>query len=632
MSLLILIGLALLVLGLAASALAASRTGAARAFVETTRHVAAWAAGLSAAAIALVLARGGIPSSLPVPFATPIGSTGLALDAIGCAFGLPIALGGALALGCCPTHLVWRQAALASASLLLVIAGDEILLLVATAAAALAAWGLSGEAALASLLAIGALAPLLPGGGIEGGDGLAVLRAVGAAHGTDVLGTVCASGLGLLFLARRPRELPGADGVVAAVGALLFVRFAFDLGGLSRSRPSGAAVALAGIACSLFAVRRALLSIMLDTVVDALACVGKGVVTLAIGVGCLARGSDLPASVAAAMGSALLLLLLLAVAVPIAVGTLGLIGSEAGSLRLGATGGLVSTAPRLAALLAVPLGALVFLPPLPGFAPAWMIADLLLRPERLGGSTLPVLGILLLGLFALVLGLSLAASLRIGVVVLLGSPRTPRAAAATDPAASAIPRSFRVGLAILAVLALVPGPILLLLSPGLATLAGTAGAAEAGWFAVGTIHGGASLPPLLVAIPLVVGLTLAWRAGRIAGAAEPQPIWDGGAAAPPDWLPFGEPRAQVSAAFLGRQLDDMLGAGTSAGPLPGEGRHARVRPPGLMRQARIRVHVARRGLGHAVRRASMPHASARDWSLTLLALLGLAALLAGSLL
>ena len=636
MSLLVLIGLALLGLGLAATALVAHRFQGQASLEAPIRRVATTLAGLAAAGILLVLFRGGVPSSLPVPFGTPIGSTDLALDAIGCAFGVPVMLGGAFSLATSAARLLWRQAFLVAAAVLVVIAGDEILLLVAVTAAALAAWGLSVEAALTSLLAIGALAPLLPGAGIEGGDGFASLRAIGAVHGSGLLGAACSTGLGLLFLGRRPRALPGADGVLASLGALVFVRLGLDLGGPAGAFPTGLVIALSGVALSLLAVRDALLSIMLNEVVDALAATAKGVVLLAIGVFCLARGSDLAASDAAAIGATLLLLLTLAIATPIAVGALERIEIETGSLRLGATGGLLSTAPILAMLLAVPLGSLVFLPPLPGLAPAWMIADLLLRPDRLGGSTLPVLGILLLGSFALVLGLSLVAFLRVGLLVLLGRPRTPRAAAALDPPALAAVRPLIAGLGLLAALALLPGPVLLLLSPGIATLADTAGATGAGWFTVGTITGGAVLPPLLVAFPLAIGAILAWRAGRVADAGDPEPIWDGGGAPPPDWLPFGEPRAQIPAPFFGRELGEMLGLATPRGALPGEGRMARVRPPVSVRQARIGVHAARRGLraawGDAWRRAPTPGGRAPDRSLQLLALLGLAALLGGSLL
>ncbi len=641
MSLLVLIGFAFLCLGLAGVA-AVANPSAGRRTTELARTAAFSGVALAMLGIVLVLVRGGTPSSLPIPLGTPAGSTDLSLDAVGLAFGLPMMLALAALVAVVPASLLWRVVSLAAASLLLVVAGDEVLLLLAVTVAALAAWGAAVESALAALLAIGAAAPLLPGGGL-GGDAFSVLRGVAAAHGSGMLGGGASLGLSALFLGRAPHRLPGADAALASVGALLLARFGFDLGGASYAAPLGSAAAIVGLALGLVHARRAVLAPSIPDTVDGLASSGKGLALAALGIALLARSSDLPETNAAAIGSSLLFLVMLAIAVPLAHGTAARIGAEAGSLRLDALGGLVTGAPRLSLLLALSLAALAGLPPFAGFAPVWLLAEILLAPARFGGSTLPVAAVIGLGVCGLILGLLLAASFRAGAIVILGRPRTPRAAAAIDPSPARL-QVLAAEAALLGVVALLPGPLLRLLSPGLATLAGTGIApGSAGFLWIAGPGGGAILSPLLLLAVVAAVLLLANGLGRMAwtktAAADGHPVpdapvWDGGAEPPPDWLPFGEPRAQPCGPFVSRQVLASLGIEMREGSLPGEGsRPARAATP--LRRLHVLVRVARRRLSRAWRPLAPGAPGAAQglvaWGIPALALAGLAALLGSAL-
>ncbi len=108
--------------------------------------------------------------------------------------------------------------------------------------------------------------------------------------------------------------------------------------------------------------------------------------------------------------------------------------------------------------------------------------------------------------------------------------------------------------AALLLLSLLPSTFLRLLSPFGRGLAGVD--AGNGLLALASPSGDASFSPLLLTLLLAVLAAAPFALRRRLGltAAREVATWDGGAAPPPDWLPFGEPLAQASAATFVRGL------------------------------------------------------------------------------
>jgi hypothetical protein len=207
--------------------------------------------------------------------------------------------------------------------------------------------------------------------------------------------------------------------------------------------------------------------------------------------------------------------------------------------------------PRVAWAALAGIGAAALLPPLSGYAGAWMLAQSLFAAWRVGEplfQLLAVFAVAALGLSGAVLA---AALLRVWGLSFLGRPRTPRTLGARD--AAPLPLGLLLALAGLGlVLGLLPGPVLRLAAPALLVLAGHAGAPELGLFALGAGPASAGYLPLAVAVGLALALAVL---GAALHHASPRPParsmpWDDGFIAPPPHLPFGDPATQPGAAAL----------------------------------------------------------------------------------
>lgn len=494
------------------------------------------------------LLDGGDAAALPIPLGAPFGfDTVATLDAVGLLAG-PALLGATTLLTLLAPVPRARVALLAAGALLTVIGGDGLLLGTGLAMLALAAYGTEVETVAIVLLFAAALAPLLAstGGGI--GDALALARAAGAAHRSGLIASALGIGAGSVLLLRAPRALPAARAATTAAGFLLVVRFAFDLDGAPASSAVGASLLLGGAGLAAAAARDALRAATLDAVVEALGASNGALIAAMLGAGMLARAADLSDAEAAALGAASLLGLSLAVALPLARTVAAALAIEAGSAALAATGGLGRAAPRMSALLACALASLAPIPGGAAFAPMFILVDLLLGPQRFGGTELALALGLALGVLALATALLFAALFRVGAIALLGLPRTPRAAAAAEPVSSRR-RAFTASAAILVALTLVPGAALVPFAPALRALAGADLAGRADPWRLAASDAGAIWCPLAVAAMLVAAFAAARRLRphrRIRHVA----AWDGGAPPPPDWLPFGEPLAQLAPGSL----------------------------------------------------------------------------------
>ena len=211
-------------------------------------------------------------------------------------------------------------------------------------------------------------------------------------------------------------------------------------------------------------------------------------------------------------------------------------------------------------------GCLAFaaLPPGPGFAAFWLVAQSVLAAVRLGGpAVMQAVLVLVVALLGLSAGLAATAAVRLIGVACLGRPRTPRAAAALEAPA---PRRWAMGglAAVLALIGLLPGAALRLADPALQALTGSGMAARADAVAITAQRRHARLcGPAARRCAGLAGGAAFWllrlrhptRRGR-----RDTPGWTGGFAAPPPWLPFGDPVTQAGPAGFARALTGSVAA------------------------------------------------------------------------
>jgi hypothetical protein len=202
---------------------------------------------------------------------------------------------------------------------------------------------------------------------------------------------------------------------------------------------------------------------------------------------------------------------------------------------------------------------LAALPPSLGFAAAWTLVQALIGAARLGGLGWQALATLATLVAALTGTLGAVAAVRLLGVGFLGRPRTPRAAAAQESA-----RPVRGAMLVLAGLSLLagvfPGLLLALAEPALRRLLGVGMADRAGLFTISPVPEAPGLAAAGVAALLVLATIATHRALRLrasvghhAGA-----VWEGGAAPPPPWLPFGDPATQIGPAAFAEPLGNVL--------------------------------------------------------------------------
>ena len=341
-----------------------------------------------------------------------------------------------------------------------------------------------------------------------------------------------------------PNVLTGGLAIVATLAAAATLPFALAPGRgarvavyhpapqrRDRSGPNtppwwGVPALLLGIAGAVVLARRAAAVDDLATGADAAIQAAFALALSMVGVTLLARGADLPLLAALAVEAALLtvlaaalwggLLLLASGAIQASVGTTALVRLGGLLRRVPVTGLALLTASLSAA--AVPLSA--------GCAGAWPVLQALLGVGRLGGTALLALSAAAVAATGLVLALLAAAALRFAGASLLGTARSVKAAAMSEP-----PLFTRLGMATFAAASIVAGlfPALLaaIAQPAVAQLTGAPAEGASVWrLATGSDAQGYAAP--LVAV-LLAGCTgaAAWL-GR--GSGSEAPAWRGGLA------------------------------------------------------------------------------------------------------
>ncbi|MBB2162159.1 proton-conducting transporter transmembrane domain-containing protein [Gluconacetobacter sacchari] len=328
----------------------------------------------------------------------------------------------------------------------------------------------------------------------------------------------------------------------------------------------GGGVAVAGLALALVGGGRALGARDAGRVLAGMLAGWGGLGLLLVGLVMTGRADDLPLLALGAFRALMLLAGGVGMAFLAAILTLERIAEAAGSLDLARAGGLAVLMPRTSGLLALALAGLCALPPSGGFAVAWLLVQSLLalpRAEGLVGAMPPLATLAGVGLAC---GLLILAAVRLLSCLVLGRPRTPRAAGASDPAPGrlAVPGACLAGSAWMV---LVPGGWLWLTRRAGWEAAGLAGPVPSGalpdWLALAAPGGSGMLYPLGVAALLALAGGLVWALSRLAGTVPSRPVaaWNEGAPPSPPWMPFGEPTAQAGPA----QFAGMLPWGAPAG-------------------------------------------------------------------
>ena len=334
-----------------------------------------------------------------------------------------------------------------------------------------------------------------------------------------------------------------------AVGLYLLVRVLFNLSNSSQPLWWGLLLLLAGATVASIGAIRAALADTVDAVASACPLHQFGLAVMAIGVALTARAVDLPSVVSralaaawlAAVGHALCRVLLSRIAQAVETG--------AGTRRLDRLGGLVHGMPITAAACLAALLVVAVLPPGLGFAAFWLLLQLLVSIARSGDSGMLLLLASLAAVVAGSAGVMVLAAVRLFGIAFLGRPRTPRAAAAEEPA----PRDRQVlgGLAAIAtVLGVVPA---LALSPAAGW---TRPVSALSFLVLPTEPGAPGYSPLAAAALLGVFTLVILRASR-ASDRHREPVWLGGFTAPA-WLPFGDPATQYGAASFVAPLARMV--------------------------------------------------------------------------
>ena len=605
LSLLLLFGLALVLLALAASGIAARLRPAAQPMLPP---VVLPAIG---AVLALPALLGGSDfAGVPLPVGFAGSSGGLELDAISCLFTLLAFLTAAFSewsqdlVRPSPDISPGLHPLLLAGTVLTMLAGDVLLLAIGgmltilllgrtapigRAAAApgaavsqvpgwprrrIAAAGcLAGACALLAGAEIppGALLPdagfsLLRGeaGSLAGGYGSVLLPLLAIGATAPLLGLIPCGGWHRRLCMTTPAAVPV---LASLLGVFLLLRLLLDLGGEAPPTWWGIALVLLGLLSATSGAHSALVATRLRGAVGSLLAAQNGFIVGGIGLCLLARSADLPVLAGAALDAVLLLVpvqLLSALAVLRLART---VEDEAGSDLLSRLGGLATSMPHAAPIALAGVVLLAFVPPAGGFGGIWLLLQAAFGMCRVGDPVLSATGGVALAGIVLATMLAAAAWLRLGATVFLGRPRTPRGAAAQDIPIG-LGRTLVSLLALPILIGLFPGLWLRLLAPAGRLLASAASADLPPPFRLTLAGSGSSLSPLLLTLLLLLALVAClWARRRLSPiAARAEPAWEGGFAPPPPWLPFGDPVAQIGPSTLPRALHRAVAGDTALVP------------------------------------------------------------------
>jgi formate hydrogenlyase subunit 3/multisubunit Na+/H+ antiporter MnhD subunit len=381
------------------------------------------------------------------------------------------------------------------------------------------------------------------------------------------------------------------SGAMTKVALYVLIRLLLDIGGAAQPLWWGIPVLAMGMGSALIGALRATAEADIKAVLAASTIENVGLVAIGIGIAMVARGADLPALATLALAGALLHALNHGAFKTLLFLCAGAAAHGAGTRALSRLGGLIHRMPVTTACAMVGAACLAGLPLFAGFAGEWLLLQAVLAAPRIGDLALQTLFTVLAAVMALAIALAAVAAVRLIGVVFLGRPRTPRAAVADE--AGRMARRAMVGLAGVALLlGLLPGPAMWLLDPVLRMLTGFGMGNRAGWLMVTPsieTPGYAALAVLFLLAVAAGGTRLVQR--RFAAAGHTRgPAWACGFAAPPAWLPFGDPVTQYGGASFAEPLARTLGRSVlGAGEAPDPAMTWLFRPLARARAALSRV-------------------------------------------
>ncbi len=483
---------------------------------------------------------------------------GLALDPLS-AFSLllPALAGLAASLGWFGQAAPAILPGIVAAALLVILAGDARLAILGIA---LFVWASSREAIRpATMAGIFLLAAAFAVLAMGSGQAFASIRATppeGLRAGLVLAFTL----VGLAPLAgwvAWDRSLLGLP--VVSIGPTLTlylaIRILADLCGPATPGWWGLPVLLAGGSAAVIGAVATVRAAGLGAILAGFGVQHGGWMLVGLGAALVARNADLLPLATLALGGTLLHALTYTVFAALAGLSAQAAATGAGTQALERLGGLTARMPMVAAGMLVAGLSLALLPPSAGFASGWMVLQGLFATPRIGGLPLQLTILAVAGGLALSAGLASLAMVRLVGVAFLGRPRSPRAAAAD--AAPAARRGAIMGLAgLCALLGVFPGLGLQLAGQAQQVVTASGLDSQGGWFGARTQFDAPGYAPW--SIVLAVGVCIALvailvRAGRLPNA-QSMPAWEGGFAAPPAWMPFGDPMTQVTPAALAAAL------------------------------------------------------------------------------
>ncbi len=336
----------------------------------------------------------------------------------------------------------------------------------------------------------------------------------------------------------------------ATIAIYLVLRVLFDLCGVGQPLWWGVPLLLAGAGIAAIGSLRAALADTLHKVLSVGSLHQVGLAVVALGVALCARAVDLPSMASRALAAAWLALVCHLLCRTLLLMCADTVESGAGTRRLDLMGGLLHRMPVTSGCCLVGLFTVAVLPPGLGFAAFWLLFQSLIAAARIGDFGVQLLVLVVAALTALSVGLMALSTVRLFGIGFIGRPRTPRAAAAEEA-----PRPVRLVLigvaALLGVFGLLPALVLL-------PTIGWTHVASGQWLALST---GAEVPgysPVAVAVLLALVAFAALHVLRRPGERRREPAWSGGFAAPPPWLPFGDPATQSGPASFVEPLRGVL--------------------------------------------------------------------------
>jgi hydrogenase-4 component B len=334
------------------------------------------------------------------------------------------------------------------------------------------------------------------------------------------------------------------------IAIYLVLRVLFDLCGVGQPLWWGVTLLLAGAGIATIGSLRAALADTLHKVLSVGSLHQFGMATIALGVALFARVVDLPSVASRALAAAWLAVVCHMLCRTLLLMCADAVESGAGTRRLDLMGGLLHRMPVTSGCCLVGLFTVAALPPGLGFAAFWLLFQSLIAAARISDFGIQLLVLVVAALTALSVGLMALATVRLFGVVFIGRPRTPRAAVAEEA-----PRPVRVVLigvaALLGLFGLLPALVLL------PTISWTH-VASGQWLALSTGAEATGYSPIAVVVLLALVAFAVLHVLRRPGERRREPAWSGGFAAPPPWLPFGDPATQSGPASFAEPLRGVL--------------------------------------------------------------------------